>query len=151
MAKMEDETGFAPRHSNGFGERQVETILKIGLIVLDDEDRLLVVRKRGGRTFILPGGKPEGDESDLSCLARELMEELGVNIHGAPAYVGTFGAPAADIAGSTVMVRAYHGQIHGNPQAQAEIDEMRWIDMRAPDVLIADSIRNGVIPALLKS
>lgn len=126
----------------------MQNIVKVGLVALDAKGRLLVVRKRGGRTFILPGGKPEGDESDLSCLSREVLEELGVHVHGAPAYLGTFGAPAADMPESCVMVRAYRADLHGDPTPQAEIDEMRWIDPSAPDVLIADSIRNGVIPAL---
>jgi 8-oxo-dGTP diphosphatase len=123
-------------------------IVKVGLVATDERGRLLVVRKRGGRTFILPGGKPEGDESDLSCLARELLEELGVHMRGAPAYLGTFGAPAADMPGSCVMLRAYRADIHGDPRPLAEIEEMRWIDPQAPDVAIADSIANGVIPAL---
>jgi 8-oxo-dGTP diphosphatase len=51
-------------------------IHKVGLAVVSG-DRLLVVRKRGTGTFILPGGKPEGSEGDLATLAREVDEELG--------------------------------------------------------------------------
>ncbi|WP_457489191.1 NUDIX domain-containing protein, partial [Tardiphaga sp. P5_C10] len=54
-------------------------IVKIGLAVTDGA-RLLLVRKRGGRSYILPGGKPEQGESDFQALAREVEEELGCSI-----------------------------------------------------------------------
>lgn len=132
-------------------EPRVSTpIVKVGLVTIDAAGRMLVVRKRGGRTYILPGGKPEGEESDHTCLARELMEELGVHLRGASVYLGTFGAMAADMVGTMVMVRAYRGELHGDPSPQAEIEEMRWVDMRNPDVPLSESILTGVIPAVLR-
>ena len=125
-----------------------DPIIKIGLATLDDQGRLLVVRKRGGVTFILAGGKPEGDESDVSCLIRECTEEVAIGIVGAPVYIGTFGAPAADMVDRQVMVRAYAADIIGDPVPQAEIEEVHWLDMDAPAVPIADSIRYGLIPAM---
>ena len=46
-------------------------ILKIGVAVTD-ADRLLLVRKKGTGSYILPGGKPEEGESDLQALKREV-------------------------------------------------------------------------------
>jgi 8-oxo-dGTP diphosphatase len=126
----------------------MDPIIKIGLVKIDERGRLLVVRKHGGRTFILPGGKPEGDESDVSCLMRECHEEVGVGIVGAPVLIGTFGAPAADMKDRVVLVRAYTAQTVGEPVPQAEIEEIHWLDVDAPAVPIADSIRNGVIPTV---
>lgn len=125
-----------------------DTIVKIGLILQDDAGRLLIVRKHGGRTFILPGGKPDADESDMTCLMREVMEELGVHVYGNIDYLGTYGAPAADMEDRMVMVRAYRGQVHGDPTPRSEIAEMHWMDIHDPDVPIADTIRKGIIPAI---
>ena len=36
--------------------------------------RIIVVKK--GDVWILPGGKPDGNETDQQCLTRELGEEL---------------------------------------------------------------------------
>ena len=48
----------------------------INLLVLKNKEILLV---RKGKVWILPGGKPERDESDLECLCREVKEEVGVD------------------------------------------------------------------------
>lgn len=124
------------------------TIIKIGLVATDRDGRLLVVRKRGGRTFILPGGKPEKGESDEECLVREVHEELGIVIDGPFEHVGNFGATAADMEGTMVMVRAYRAEIRGEPRPCAEIQDMHWLDPNEPDAPIADSIRMGILPAI---
>jgi 8-oxo-dGTP diphosphatase len=46
----------------------------INLIVTDQYRELLLLQKRD--VWILPGGKPEGNETDQECLERELREEL---------------------------------------------------------------------------
>ena len=48
--------------------------------LIDDDGRLLLVRKRGTRVFMLPGGKREALESPLQTLARELDEELNLQL-----------------------------------------------------------------------
>lgn len=45
----------------------------INAIIINDRKILLVKKKL---TLILPGGKPEKNESDLDCLIREVKEEL---------------------------------------------------------------------------
>ena len=126
----------------------MDVIVKIGLVVLDREGRMLVVLKHGGVTWLLPGGKPEGDESDIACLVRETKEETGTDVVAGTAYLGTFSADAADQPGRLVQLRAYRGEIIGEPVAMNEIAAIRWVDATAPDVPLADSIVHGVVPAL---
>jgi 8-oxo-dGTP diphosphatase len=80
-------------------------IYKVGLAVVSN-DRLLVVRKRNTGTFILPGGKPEGLETDLATLAREVDEELGCRVES-PFFRGVFKDIAAGAVHSVVVVRLY--------------------------------------------
>lgn len=122
-------------------------IVKIGLVVVDEADRLLVVRKQGGATFILPGGKREGDESDIECLIREVREEIQVATENIQPF-GTFHAAAADQDGDTVEVRAYTGTLVGDPVPAMEIAEIAWITINDPHVPIAQSISEGIIPAI---
>lgn len=122
-------------------------ITKVGLAAVHD-GRLLVVRKRGTPSFILPGGKPEIGEDSLSALVRELYEELGCSL-AFPAYEGRFADVAADLPNTDVVVVLYSGALQGTPVPQAEIEEMAWIDVVAPiRIQLAPSIINHILPYL---
>jgi 8-oxo-dGTP diphosphatase len=58
----------------------------VGAVIRDAGGRLLTVRKRGTARFMLAGGKREPGEDDLAALARELREELGVEIVSASLF-----------------------------------------------------------------
>ena len=122
-------------------------IVKVGLAVVR-ECRILMVRKHSGPSFILPGGKPKSGEKDIDALERELDEELGCALETAE-YLGDFSAPAADLVDTTVTVRLYRGEITGEPVAQAEIAELRWIDMTSPEVSVAPSLSGKILPFLM--
>lgn len=120
----------------------------VGAVIRDAGGRLLTVRKRGTQRFMLPGGKREPGEDDLTALARELAEELGVLMVEA-ALLGRFEAPAANEARATVRSHAYVVQVEGEISAQAEIEDLLWIDLGAlPDVPIAALLTTHIIPAL---
>ena len=124
-------------------------IYKVGLAVVSDGS-LLVVRKRGTGTFILPGGKPEGLEGDLATLAREVDEELGSRVEH-PFCRGEFKDIATAAAHSVVVVRLYTANLVGNPSPRSEIEELAWVALRGPrHVAVAPSIANRIIPFLRK-
>ena len=54
-------------------------ILKVGFAVIEN-NRLLLVRKRGLASLILPGGKHKEGEDDRTALIREIGEELGCGV-----------------------------------------------------------------------
>jgi 8-oxo-dGTP diphosphatase len=122
-------------------------IQKVGLAAISD-GRLLVARKRNSEIFILPGGKPEGSETDLETLKREVDEELGCTIAN-PILRGVFKDVAAGDSGAVVVVRLYSADIVGDPKPCSEIEELAWIDLMAPKgVTLAPSIQNGILPYL---
>src|SRR3546814_20677924 len=52
-------------------------------VIVDTEDRLLLVRKHGTTAFMQPGGKPEHGESPSETLGRDQAEDH--HLHHAPA------------------------------------------------------------------
>lgn len=123
-------------------------IVIVAAVVLDGDGRLLLVRKRGTTAFMQPGGKVEPGESAIDALAREVREELGVDIV-APRSLGRHSAAAANEPGHTVDAELFAVELTGAPVAQAEIDELVWIDPHTPgDVelapLTADAVLNWV-------
>ena len=120
----------------------------VGAIIRDEAGRLLTVRKRGTERFMLPGGKREPGEEDVAALAREVLEELGVELKAA-ALLGRFEAPAANEPNATVRSHAYMAQIAGEVAIGAEIEELLWIDPAAPpDVPIAPLLLAEILPRL---
>ncbi|MBS0361808.1 MAG: NUDIX domain-containing protein [Proteobacteria bacterium] len=121
----------------------------VGALIRDAEGRLLTVRKRGTQRFMLPGGKRETGEDDLSALRRELMEELGVDLASAQ-LLGRFEAEAANEPDAVVRSHAYLTTIAGEPAIQAEIEELLWIDPTAPPAVpIAPLLVGQILPALI--
>lgn len=122
-------------------------VQKVGLAAIQ-HGCVLLVRKRGGSLFILPGGKPEANEDDMQTLSRELREELGCAVRR-PCFEHTFTDHAAELHNTMVVVRLYAGELVGDPEPAAEIEEMAWLDLHASWSLpVAPSLSNYILPYL---
>jgi 8-oxo-dGTP diphosphatase len=124
-------------------------ITKIGLAVMDG-DRVLLVKKKGSEFLILPGGKPEKDETDVQTLSRELEEELGCRLDSDQlTFLGTFSDEAAGMPGVRVTIRLYVGSVVGTPIPHAEIDAVVWwTPSEHHHSLLAPSLKNSILPFL---
>jgi 8-oxo-dGTP diphosphatase len=116
-------------------------------VIRDAAGRMLVVRKRGTAIFMKPGGKREPGEDDRTALARELDEEIGCRLISAT-LLGAFEAPAANEPGFTVRAATYLATVEGRIAAQAEIEELAWIDPATPGDIVLAPLMRTVLAAL---
>ena len=114
-------------------------------------EELLLVRKQGTRAFMLPGGKFEPGESVRACLARELREELSLDLAADATPLGRFEAPAANEPDTRVEAEIF-AQAHAGPgpEPAAEIAEIRWWPLSdAADALpLAPLVADGLLGRL---
>ena len=124
------------------------TIRIVAALIRDDAGRVLLVRKRGTRAFMQPGGKRDRGEDDVTALSREISEELGcVVIPASILSLGEFDAFAANEPGFRVRASLYRVEVAGEIAPNQEIDEAIWINPAAPpDIPLAPLTRDHVLP-----
>lgn len=132
-------------------------LIRVAAVVFrDDEGRVLTVRKRGTERFMLPGGKPEPGEEFIDTAAREVDEELGLDVTRADLEpLAVFDSMAANEPGHRLEshVFTYRGTLTQTPAVAAEIDELRWLteaELRAPtgDLLLAPMLQFDAVPVV---
>lgn len=119
--------------------------------VLIRDRRLLVERSRGKEFFIAPGGSIEPGETPEQALVRELMEEFRITVHEDSLSVfGTFTAAAAGQEDKVVEMKVFTvSEWDGEPTADSEVEEVRWITSEPEDGIKVGSIfEHEVIPRL---
>lgn len=126
-----------------------DKIDKVGAIILK-EKKILVQRKNNHREeCIIPGGKREGQETDLETLARELREELTVELESAE-FIGGFDDKAV-FSNKDIHVQTYLVKIQGEIQCANEIKEAIWIDRNYKEegIKLGSILEKHVIPLLI--
>lgn len=120
----------------------------VAAVLRDHTGCVLTVRKAGTDRFMLPGGKRESGEDDLTALARELREELGIEVRVGP-FIGRFQAPAANEPGRQVVGDIYLAATTETPAVGAEIAELLWIPPKGPyPAALAPLLQFEVLPRL---
>lgn len=130
-------------------EHLMEIRIAAAAIVREDGATLLV-RKRGTSAYMQPGGKIDSNEAPLDALRRELSEELALDVRPEEAeYLGRFSAPAANEPGCIVTAETFRVRLNDDVEAQAEIEEVRWLLPGAESLLtLAPLTRDVVLPAI---
>ncbi|MBI2041277.1 MAG: NUDIX domain-containing protein [DPANN group archaeon] len=101
---------------------------KIGAAIIKNK-KLLMCRKKGEPHFILPGGRPAAGETAEQALARELEEELGVKLVSSK-FHKTYEAAHFKDKDTLVRMDVYFADFEGEPKAQSEIAEFKWVDSK---------------------
>ncbi|MCZ7453282.1 NUDIX domain-containing protein [Rhizobium rhizogenes] len=123
-------------------------IIIAAAVLLNERRQMLVVRKRGTTQFMQPGGKIDPGETPQQALHRELAEEIGLMLPDhAVRYEGVFREEAANEPGADVVAHAFTARLHTEVLPQAEIEEVRWLDLDAkPDLPIARLTETRMLP-----
>jgi 8-oxo-dGTP diphosphatase len=110
--------------------RPVTPLLAVDCVVLDPEERVLLIR-RGHEPFkgsyALPGGFVEVGETVEDACRRELMEETGVKL-GKLSLVGVFSDPTRDPRGHTVAVSFLSRVRSAKATAGDDAAAVEWVD-----------------------
>ncbi|MHC8303453.1 NUDIX hydrolase [Pseudomonas sp. PB3P13] len=106
-----------------------QTIHIAAALLIGDDGKTLLVRKRNTVFFMQPGGKIEPGERAVQALVRELDEELGIELDTTRAqFLGAFSAPAANEPGFEVHCELFQIAVSGPVNIAAEIEEAIWVD-----------------------
>jgi len=105
-----------------------KNIDKVAWIYIQDR-KLLGARTKGKIPFYVPGGKREGEETDLETLVRELNEELAIEIDpNSATFTGEFQAQAhGKEEGVMVVMQCYESDFRGEITPSSEIEEIGWL------------------------
>ncbi|MCS4164529.1 NUDIX domain-containing protein [Sphingobacterium sp. BIGb0116] len=107
---------------------QHKIIDKVALISIKDR-KILSTRSKTKTKFYFPGGKRENNESDITCLKREILEELSVHIvEESMRLLGTFEAIAdGRNQGTLVRMICYFSDFEGVLHPANEIETFEWL------------------------
>jgi 8-oxo-dGTP diphosphatase len=104
-----------------------------GGVVLRD-GRVLLVHRPKYDDWTLPKGKLEDGESWEDGAVREVREETGLDCEAGPEAGRTF---YVDHAGRDKEVRYFRMDAAGEPLAQNEVDEVRWVPLADAPALLS--------------
>jgi 8-oxo-dGTP pyrophosphatase MutT (NUDIX family) len=119
--------------------------------ILTKDGKFLVVRSKNFPVFITAGGKIEAGETVEQALVRELDEELGVKVDPAKAsFITAVEAPPNPELNKHLRLELFQvSEWLGEPQPQAEIEEMLWVDSSfVEDIRLSSVLRTKIIPHL---
>lgn len=112
--------------------RPTSIVVAASAFVVDDAERLLMIRRTDSGLFALPGGRHELGETLTETAIRETLEETGVAIR-VIGLIGIYSNPRHVVAFSDGEVRqefsiCFRGRaVGGTPRSSDESTDVAWI------------------------
>lgn len=123
----------------------MKTITVAAAVILNEQNQLLLVRKRNTHAFMQVGGKLEPNEAPEVTIQREILEEVGSSCV-IEQFLGRFETAAANEPDHILVSHLYLVQLNQVPKIAAEIAEMKWVDLNDSETHLAPLTREIVIP-----
>ena len=114
-------------------------------IIFNQQNQLLLVRKKNTEFFMQVGGKLEANEESDQTLIREIQEEIGADAL-IQEFIGRFETQAANEENHQLVSYLYRVDLKQEPQIHAEIAEMKWLDLSDQSLPLAPLTTEIVIP-----
>jgi 8-oxo-dGTP diphosphatase len=121
----------------------------VGVVVNDQRQVLIALRSKAqhqGGLWEFPGGKIESGESDFQGLARELAEEVGLNVIATEALTAIkhdYGDKIVDL--RFILVKEFSGEAQGK-----EGQEIKWISIDDLPQYSFPAANTLIIPLLIE-
>jgi 8-oxo-dGTP pyrophosphatase MutT (NUDIX family) len=133
-------TGEGPHHS-----------VSVAGVLIDEDERVLVIQRRDNAHWEPPGGILERDETITEGLLREVREETGLTVEPV-ALTGVYKNMSRGIVALVFRCRAVGGRLTEN----SEVSNFRWVregDVAAmmPEafaIRVLDAYHPGAVPAI---
>jgi 8-oxo-dGTP pyrophosphatase MutT (NUDIX family) len=124
-------------------------IHKAGGVLIKDR-HFLVTRAKGKDIFVAPGGKLEDGETAVGALAREMIEELQLDIRDTDIVpLGTYSAQAAGNESKSLEMDVFLiGDVNGEPIPSSEIEEIMWVNTKTKGVNLGSIFEHDVMPKI---
>lgn len=124
-------------------------INKIGLVIIQDK-KVLLVRKKNTDKLIIPGGKIRPNEEYSVNLRREIQEELstGINLKSLK-YLDYFEEKAEFESNHLLKMHLYQGELMAEPLASSEIEEIVWFGKNDDFSKLSNVLKKLIIPYLI--
>lgn len=127
------------------GEIKMKVITVAAAIILNDQRQLLVVRKQNTSCFMQVGGKLEPNELPEHSMLREIQEEIGCQA-SIEQFVGRFETATANEPDHLLVSYVYVVSLAHTPKIDAEIAEMKWVDLEDKETQLAPLTTEIVMP-----
>ncbi len=119
----------------------------VGAVATDAQGRLLMIKRGhepGAGLWSIPGGRIEPGETDAAALAREMLEETGLQVE-VGSLLGRVRRPGPG--GAVIDIRDYAVRITGGTlRAGDDAADARWVE---PGELDSLDITEGLVEALV--
>lgn len=122
--------------------------------VIIREGKYLIAKEKGDEFWKNVGGEVEKNETAEECLAREVREELDVDVVGVPEYY--FSTPITDtesVPRRKLVINLYKTEISGVPEPSSETAELHWLSKEEfvdKTLYLTHQIETYIMPRLIE-